>query len=138
MIEANKQEIYRVLIVDENAAMREMLAGLLRAPNRSVEVRDGARAALEFVQHNPIDVAFVDAALDQARPPNTWPMPSRNAARTRTSSSVRGVCLSRGTPPVAPRRANAPCDNHSILAKLSSSPIRAPPSEHEPDLWRWL
>ncbi|MGD1019112.1 MAG: response regulator [Verrucomicrobiia bacterium] len=63
MIEANKQAIYRVLIVDENAAMREMLAELLRAPNRSVEVRDGARAALEFVQHNPIDVAFVDAAL---------------------------------------------------------------------------
>ena len=63
MIEASKQEIYRVLIVDENSAMREMLAGLLRAPNRSVEVRDGARAALEFVQHNPIDVAFIDAAL---------------------------------------------------------------------------
>jgi CheY-like chemotaxis protein len=66
MIEASKQEIYQVLIVDENAAMREMLAGLLRAPNRSVEVRDGARAALEFVQHNPIDVAFIDAALTHA------------------------------------------------------------------------
>ena len=63
MIEANKQDIYRVLIVDEDAAMREMLAGLLRAPNRSVEVRDGPRASLEFVQHNSIDVAFVDAAL---------------------------------------------------------------------------
>ena len=66
MIEASKQQIYRVLIVDENAAMREMLAALLRAPNRSVEVRDGARAALEFVQHNPIDVAFIDAALTHA------------------------------------------------------------------------
>jgi CheY-like chemotaxis protein len=66
MTEAIKQGIYRVLIVDENAPMREMLAGLLRAPNRSVEVRDGARAALEFVQHNPIDVAFVDAALTHA------------------------------------------------------------------------
>jgi len=63
MTETNKQDIYRVLIVDEDAAMREMLAALLRAPNRSVEVRDGPRAALEFVQHNPIDVAFVDAAL---------------------------------------------------------------------------
>jgi len=66
MMEANKQDIYRVLIVDEDAAMREMLAGLLRAPNRSVEVRDGARSALEFVQHNSIDVAFVDAALTGA------------------------------------------------------------------------
>jgi DNA-binding NtrC family response regulator len=63
MIAANKQDIYRVLVVDENAAMREMLAGLLRAPNRSVEVRDCPRAAAEFVQQNPIDVAFVDAAF---------------------------------------------------------------------------
>jgi DNA-binding NtrC family response regulator len=66
MTEANKQDIYRVLIVDEDAAMREMLAGLLRAPNRSVEVRDCTRAALDFVKHNPIDVAFVDAALTGA------------------------------------------------------------------------
>jgi len=66
MSETNKQDIYRVLIVDEDAAMRELLAGLLRAPNRSVEVRDGARTALEFLQHNPIDIAFVDAALTGA------------------------------------------------------------------------
>ena len=66
MSETNKQDIYRVLIVDEDAAMRELLAGLLRAPNRSVEVRDGARTALEFLQHNPIDVAFVEAALTGA------------------------------------------------------------------------
>src|ERR1035438_9730153 len=66
MSETNKQDIYRVLIVDEDAALRETLAGLLRAPNRSVEVRDGARTALEFLRHNPIDVAFVDAALTGA------------------------------------------------------------------------
>lgn len=66
MMGANKQDIYRVLIVDEDAAMREMLAGLLSAPNRSVEVRDSARAAVEFVRHSPIDVAFVDAALTGA------------------------------------------------------------------------
>jgi DNA-binding NtrC family response regulator len=66
MSETNKQDIYRVLIVDEDAAMRELLAGLLGAPNRSVEVRDGARTALEFLQHNPIDVAFVAAALTGA------------------------------------------------------------------------
>jgi DNA-binding NtrC family response regulator len=62
----NKQDIYRMLIVDEDATMRELLAGLLRAPNRSVDVRDSARTALEFLQHNPIDVAFVDAALTGA------------------------------------------------------------------------
>ena len=63
MIGANNPDIYRVLIVDEDAAMREMLAALLSAPNRSVEVRDSVRAATEFVRHSPIDVAFVDAAL---------------------------------------------------------------------------
>src|ERR1700722_12132789 len=68
MSETNKQDIYRVLIVDEDATLRELLAGLLRAPNRSVDVRDSARTALEFLQHNPIDVAFVDAALTGASP----------------------------------------------------------------------
>ena len=63
MAEINKQNVYRILIVDEDAALREMLAALLRAPDRSVEVRDTARAALEFLQHNPVDVAFVDALL---------------------------------------------------------------------------
>ena len=60
------QTLYRVLIVDDEAPVRELLASLLRAPNRSVEVRDSARAALEFVQHEPVDVAFVDAALPGA------------------------------------------------------------------------
>ena len=63
MAATSKQNVYRVLIVDEDAAVREMLAELLRAPNRSVEVRDTSRAALEFLQHNPVDVAFVDAML---------------------------------------------------------------------------
>ena len=58
-----KQSLYRVLIVDDDAAVRELLAVMLRAPNRSIEVRDSARAALEFVQHEPVDVAFVDGDL---------------------------------------------------------------------------
>lgn len=63
MAATSKHNLYRVLIVDEDAGVREMLAELLRAPNRSVEVRDTARAALEFLQHNPVDIAFVDAML---------------------------------------------------------------------------
>jgi DNA-binding NtrC family response regulator len=63
MAETNKQDVYRILIVDEDAALREMLASLLRAPNRSVEVRDTARAALDFLRQNPVDVAFVDPML---------------------------------------------------------------------------
>jgi CheY-like chemotaxis protein len=63
MAEISKPDVYRILIVDEDAAMREILAALLRAPDRSVEVRDTARAALDFLRQNPVDVAFVDAML---------------------------------------------------------------------------
>jgi len=63
MAAISKPNLYRVLIVDEDAGVREMLAELLRAPNRSIEIRDSARAALEFLQHNAVDIAFVDAML---------------------------------------------------------------------------
>ena len=62
MIEDNKS-LYRVLIVDDDRAIGQILADLLRAPHRSIDVRDTARAALEFLQHNPIDLAFVDLML---------------------------------------------------------------------------
>jgi DNA-binding NtrC family response regulator len=68
MAATSQQNLYRVLIVDEDAGVREMLAELLHAPNRSIEVRDTARAALEFLQHNPVDVAFVDAMLAGGAP----------------------------------------------------------------------
>jgi two-component system, NtrC family, response regulator AlgB len=68
--EIKQQAIYRVLIVDEDAAMREMLSEILRAPNRSVETCDTPRAALEFLQQNPIDVAFVDVRSGDASAQN--------------------------------------------------------------------
>ncbi len=58
-----KREPYRVLIVDDEVATRQMLAELLQAPHRSIEVRDTPRAALEFLQHNPVDLAFVDLMM---------------------------------------------------------------------------
>jgi DNA-binding NtrC family response regulator len=54
---------HRVLIVDDDPAVWEVLTGLLRAPHRSVNVSDSYRSALEFLQHNPIDTAFVDGDL---------------------------------------------------------------------------
>jgi two-component system phosphate regulon response regulator PhoB len=54
---------YRVLIVEDDPAARELLAEVLAAPNRSVEVRDSAQAALEFLQQNPVDLAFVQWKL---------------------------------------------------------------------------
>jgi CheY-like chemotaxis protein len=59
----NKQTLYRVLIVDDDPAICRILARLLQAPNRSVDVRDTPQAALEFLQHNPIDLAFVDLMM---------------------------------------------------------------------------
>lgn len=51
---------YRVLIVDDEAEERELLAELLRGPNRSVEVHATPQGALEFLQDNPVDLAFLD------------------------------------------------------------------------------
>lgn len=59
----NQKSLYRVLIVDDDPGICQILADLLQAPNRSIEVRDAPKAALEFLQHNPIDLAFVDLML---------------------------------------------------------------------------
>ena len=57
------QSLYRVLIVDDEMAICELLAEVLKSPNRSIEVRDTARGAVEFLQQNPVDLAFVDVTL---------------------------------------------------------------------------
>ncbi len=54
---------YRVLIVDDDPHIRALLAELLTAPHRSIEVRDTPRAALEFVRHNPVDLALLDMMM---------------------------------------------------------------------------
>jgi CheY-like chemotaxis protein len=56
-------DVYRVLIVDDEVAVCDVLAEVLRSPRRSIEVRDTPQAALEFLQHNPIDLAFVDVGM---------------------------------------------------------------------------
>jgi CheY-like chemotaxis protein len=55
--------LHRILVVDSDGASREFVARLLEAPARSVEGRDTARAALEFLRHNPVDVVVVGLAL---------------------------------------------------------------------------
>ena len=51
---------YRVLVVDDEPEERELLADLLRGPTRCVEVCATPEAALELIQHNPVDLAFLD------------------------------------------------------------------------------
>jgi CheY-like chemotaxis protein len=52
-----------VLIVDDEPDERDLLAELLSGPNRAVEVRDTARAALEFLEQNPVDLVFLDHCM---------------------------------------------------------------------------
>ena len=56
-------DIFRILVVDDEVALCEILAEILRAPGRSVEVCDHPQAALKFLEHNPIDLAFIDANM---------------------------------------------------------------------------
>ncbi len=62
-MEEPKQNLFRVLIVDDDVGIRDLLAEILEAPQRSVAVRDCPRAALEFLEHNPVDLAFVDLIM---------------------------------------------------------------------------
>lgn len=54
-----RTNLYRVLIVSDDTTVSDLLNELLAGPGRSVEVRDSAQAALEFVDHNPVDAAFL-------------------------------------------------------------------------------
>ena len=55
--------LYRILIVDDEPAICEILAEVLKSPTRSIEIRDTARGALEFLAQNPVDLAFLDVNL---------------------------------------------------------------------------
>lgn len=50
-------------MVDDEPALCELLAEVLKSPRRSVEVRDTAGGALDFVSRNPVDLAFLDVNL---------------------------------------------------------------------------
>ena len=52
--------LYRVVIVDDDVTEREILVELLSAPHRHVTAFDSGEAALEFLQQNSVDVAFLD------------------------------------------------------------------------------
>ncbi|MCX7914961.1 MAG: DNA-binding response regulator, partial [Verrucomicrobiae bacterium] len=51
---------FRILVVDDEPALCELLAEVLKSLRRSVEVRDTAGGALDFVSRNPVDLAFLD------------------------------------------------------------------------------
>ena len=57
------RSLYRVLIVDDDPHVRTLLGELMASPHRSIEVRDTPRAALEFIRHNPVDLALLDMMM---------------------------------------------------------------------------
>lgn len=63
VMEEPKDKLFRILIVDDDVDVRELLAEMLQAPQRSVAMRESGRAALEYLQHNPVDLAFVDLKM---------------------------------------------------------------------------
>jgi CheY-like chemotaxis protein len=62
-MKGSQKNPYRVLIVDDEPDERDLLAELLSGPRRAVEVRDTARGALEFLEHNPVDLALLDHCM---------------------------------------------------------------------------
>ena len=53
------QNVCRVLIVSDETGLCALLTNALVGPRRTVEVRGSARSALELVQQQPVDLAFV-------------------------------------------------------------------------------
>ncbi|MEI6085048.1 MAG: response regulator [Verrucomicrobiota bacterium] len=60
---AYKNSPYRVVIVDDDVTEREILVELLSAPNRQIEAFESAELALEYLQDNPVDLAFLDHVM---------------------------------------------------------------------------
>ncbi len=58
-----QSDLFRVLIVDDEPAICEILAEMLAAPDRQIEVRHDAKSALELVSDHAIDLAFLDVNL---------------------------------------------------------------------------
>lgn len=56
-------EPFHVLIVDDEPAIGEILSEVLAAPNRTITVFDSAQAALDALDDNPVELAFLDANL---------------------------------------------------------------------------
>lgn len=55
--------MHRVLIVDDDQIELEMLIELLSAPDRTIEAFGSGNAALEFINHNRIDMALLDHVM---------------------------------------------------------------------------
>ena len=55
--------LYRIVVVDDDPTEREILVELLSCPSRSVEAFESAESALEYLQQNPVDLAFLDHVM---------------------------------------------------------------------------
>ena len=76
--------LYRVVIVEDDPGVAQVLASLLRAPQRSVEMYDTPDAASELLRDGPVDMAFISQRL-----------PSRqgSALGERIKERCQGACV---------------------------------------------
>lgn len=58
-----KHSLYRILVVDDEPIICELLAEALSGPNRSIETRNDGQSALELMERNPVDLAFLDVNM---------------------------------------------------------------------------
>jgi len=62
-IEARSAESARILVVDDERSMREMLAILLRREGHEVAVADNGRTAIDLLNQRPFDLIVSDARM---------------------------------------------------------------------------
>jgi len=55
----------RILLVDDDAAVRQTLAALLRASGQEVIEADSGAAALNWLQTTPVDIVLTDLGMPQ-------------------------------------------------------------------------
>ncbi len=61
----SKEDVFRILIVDDNKELREILAEYLKEAGESVEGANNGREALEQFEKNPYDLIITDLNMPE-------------------------------------------------------------------------
>src|SRR2546425_11751338 len=72
----------RVLVVDDERSMRELLAIMLKQAGHDVTVADGGEAAIRALQSNTFDLVITDLPMRQGGGPAGPPAPKEHSPPT--------------------------------------------------------
>ena len=73
----------RVLVVDDEKSMRDLLAITLEKQHYEVTVADGGQAAIATLRREPFDVVITDLRMPTGRRPRRCSAPPRRPRRSR-------------------------------------------------------